>query len=116
MIASDSTVLTPSFVLTGVTVMRTGAEYALCPFFGKCDGLLIVEPKAFGVTFMPNTNRDPESLRNMIIAAKVTNLICGFIPDAECEKLRSAGVDVRCGSGACSLDELVVNFANLPDA
>ncbi len=103
-------------VLTGVTVMKDGVDYALCPFFGKCDGLLVIEPTALKVTFIPNANRDPESLSDLILAAKIKHLICGFIPDTERKKLRRAGIDVRCGSCACTVDELIVDFANLPEA
>ena len=102
--------------LTAITVMKVGADYRLCPFFGKCDGLLIVEPASAPVAFIPNSDRDPASLSRLVIESKIKRLICGFAPQAECrQKLLAAGVDMRLGSGACAIPDLVFDFANLPE-
>ncbi len=109
--------LAPSSILTGITVMKDGSNYVLCPFFGKCDGVLVMESARTAVAFIPNTNHNPELLSNLIIESKIKRLICGFVPRAECQqRLHEAGIDVRFGSGAYAVNELVVAFANLPGA
>jgi len=109
-------VLARSSNLTAITVMKVGADYRLCPFFGKCDGLLIVEPASAPVAFIPNTDHDPASLSRLIIESKIRRLICGFVPQAECQKmLLQAGIDVRLASGAYAIPDLIFDFANLPE-
>ena len=96
--------------------MKVGADYRLCPFFGKCDGLLIVEPASAPVAFIPNTEHDSASLSRQIIKSKIKRLICGFVPQAECQRaLLQAGIDVRLASGAYAIPDLVFDFANLPE-
>lgn len=102
--------------LTAVTVMRNGDVYELCPFFGKCDGLLIVAFVGAPVEFIANPTRDAKHLADLILESNAAQLICGFIPEAERTRLSAAGIDVRLGSCACDVDELVVEFSNLPRA
>lgn len=104
-----------SSMLTAITVMKNGADYVLCPFFGKCDGILVVEPSKASAEFMPNTNGNPESLSNLIIESRAKRLICGYLPNAERKRLCTSGIDVRLGSCACEVDELVMEFDNLPE-
>ena len=51
--------------ITAVTVMRSGADYMLCPFFGKCDGLLTVSTGTIAVRFIPNPLRSAGSCRRL---------------------------------------------------
>ena len=102
--------------LTAITVMKAGADYRLCPFFGKCDGLLIVESASAPVAFIPNTVREASALSRLIIESKIKRLICGFVPQAECQQaLLQAGIDVRLASGGYAIPDLVFDFANLPE-
>lgn len=105
-----------SATLTAIAVMRDGVDYALCPFFGKCDGVLFVEPVKANVAFLANPDRTPESLSDLVTDSAAKRLICGYIPDAERKKLSAAGIDVRLGSCASAVDELIVEFSNLPMA
>ncbi len=108
--------LAKSSELTAITVMKAGADYRMCPFFGKCDGLLIVEPASAPVAFIPNAERDSSALSRLIIESKIKRLICGFVPQGECQRaLLQAGIDVRLASGAYSIPDLVFDFANLPE-
>lgn len=102
--------------LLAITVMRRGADYLLCPFFGKCDGLLTVEPDKLTVAFLANSERSAGPLANLIIEGGVTRLICGFVPPQERARLEAAGIDVRLGSCTCGIDQLMIDFAELPRA
>ena len=103
-------------VLTAITVMKDGTAYAMCPFFGKCDGILVVDPVSAKVSFVDNLERTAEAMSANIIRCRAVRLICGFVPKAERMKLRAAGVDVRLGSCACEVDELITEFDDLPEA
>ena len=108
--------LSPAHRPTAITVMRNGTDYLLCPFFGKCDGLLMIDPASTAVEFKPNAGRSAEYLSDLIIGSQVARVICGFVPAPERAKLRAAGIDIRLGSCACGIDELIVEFADLPKA
>lgn len=108
--------LSPAHGLMAITVMRNGKDYQLCPFFGKCDGLLLIGPAGASTEFKANVGRNAEFLAELIVASHVERLICGFIPQAERSKLHAAGIDVRLGSCVCGIDELFVEFSDLPQA
>jgi Homeodomain-like domain len=40
-------------------------------------------------------------------------LVCGFVSESHKNRLRSAGIDVRLGSCACSVNDVVANFDGL---
>lgn len=102
--------------LTAVTVMRVDTdEIMVCPFFGKCDGLLVMSTDGKR-TFVSNDRRNPEALCDLILCSGATRLICGFVPDAERRRLRAAGIDVRLGSCSCPIGELVSAFEGLTEA
>lgn len=97
-----------------VTVMGSGPGATPCPFFGRCDGIAVLDAGAR--EFRPNPLRTPESLCDLILAAGVDGLVCGFITEPEIRRLRAAGVDVRLGSGRYSIEELAARFCDLPEA
>lgn len=99
-----------------VTVMGLEAGPAPCPFFGKCDGIVVIDTVTGVRTFHRNPPRTPESLCDLILATGVDGLVCGFIAESEVRRLRGAGVDVRFGSGRCSVDELAARFSDFPEA
>ena len=102
--------------LTAVTVMRDGVAYMMCPFFGKCDGFLVIDPVTAKVKFVGNPERTAAAMCRTIVSSGASRLICGFVPEAECKALRAAGIDVRLGSCAREVDELVTEFDRLPEA
>lgn len=67
-------------------------------------------------SFHPNTERTARSLSELIRAIGTDRLVCSFIGKAEKESLRAAGIDIRVGSCACAIDELVASFPTLPKA
>jgi predicted Fe-Mo cluster-binding NifX family protein len=105
----------PTGVRTAVLVMSTGHGVTLCPLFAKCDGVLLIEPDR-SRSYYSNTDGTAQSLSELIRAIGASRLVCGFIGAAERTRLRAAGVDVRLGSCACTIDELVASFSTLPPA
>jgi predicted Fe-Mo cluster-binding NifX family protein len=99
-----------------VTVLDLGLGPAPCPFFGKCDGIVVIDTATGAREFHWNPPRTPESLCDLILASSVDALICGFIGKPAIGRLRAAGIDVRWGSGSRSVDQLVANFRDLPEA
>ena len=102
--------------LTAVTVMNAAATPTLCPFFGRCEGVLFIDSATGSRIFHPNAERTAETLCALLLEEAPERLICGFIGDAERDKLRAAGIEIRMGSCSCSVDELTTCFCDLPEA
>lgn len=100
---------------TAVLVMNTGHGPTLCPLFAKCDGVLLIEPDG-SRSYCRNSEATAQCLSELVLNTQCGRLVCGFIGSAEKEVLRNAGIDVRLGSCACSVDELVGAFSVLPKA
>jgi hypothetical protein len=101
---------------TAVMVMNAGSTPVLCPFFGKCDGILLINSAVGSKEFHPRDRSGTKPLCKLVLELKPHQLICGFIDESEKEKLRAAGIDVRLGSCSCPIDELVSGFHSLPRA
>lgn len=97
-------------------VMRSNGEAALCPFFGKCDGLLVIDPDSASREFHPSTQDTPEAMCDLILKTGAHRLVLGFIGGPAAQKLRAGGIDIRLGSCATTVDELAVGFDSLPAA
>jgi hypothetical protein len=99
-----------------LVVMVVNGEMALCPFFAKCDGLLIVDRDNGKCEFLPKTRPTSEAMCNLILETDADRLILGFIPGPAARKLQAAGLDIRLGSCACPVEELAACFDHLPTA
>lgn len=97
-------------------VARDQRRYALSPFFAKSDGLLVVDPVERRRRYRANAARTSESACDLILASGATRLICGYVAVPDRDRLRAAGIDVRLGSCARTVNELVTSFETLPDA
>jgi predicted Fe-Mo cluster-binding NifX family protein len=97
-------------------VMVVDGEMTLCPFFAKCDGVLVIDPESTECTFLPKTRRTTEAMCDLILETGADRLILGFIPGPAVRKLRAAGIDIRLGSCACATEELAACFDHLPAA
>lgn len=87
----------------------------MCPLFAKCDGVLLIEPDG-STSFHPNTTRTARFLSELICTVGADRLLCSFIGKAAKETLRAAGIDIRVGSCASAIDELLASFSTLPEA
>jgi len=96
--------------------MQSGSDVSVCPFFGKCDGIVLIDRAAGTRDFLRNGDRTNTTLCDVILGARPERLICGFIGKTDKRKLRAAGIDVRLGSCSCSVDELIESFETLPEA
>lgn len=103
-------------VRTAVLVMNSGSIPLLCPFFEKCDGVLLINPADGSKEFHACDRSGATSACEVILKLNPRRLICGFIDGPEKEKFRTAGIDVRLGSCNCSVDELIASFSTLPKA
>jgi hypothetical protein len=103
-------------VRTAVLVLNSCSTLLLCPFFEKCDGVLLVNSADGSKEFHPCDQSGAKSACEVILALKPRRLICGFVARPEREKLSAAGIDVRLGSCNCSVDELISSFSTLPKA
>jgi len=113
---ADQVSTPPAASRIAVTVMDPGSGPAPCPFFGKCDGIVVHDADTGAWEFHRNPPRTPQSLCDLVLATCVNGLVCGFIAEPEIRRLRAVGIDVRLGSGRCSVDELVACFRDLPEA
>lgn len=111
MTASADVKTTPK---TAMLVINSRLGPVLCPFFAKCDGVLLVDERGRSTEFHQHNRSDAKSLCDLILALRPRALVCGFIGEAEKRRLGSAGIDVRLGSCSCSIDELVAGFRDLP--
>ena len=99
-----------------LSVMRSKGEVALCPFFGKCDGVLIIDACEKSREFYTNEQRTAAAICELILNTGADRLICGFVGEPERQRLGAAGIDVRLGSCACAVEDLVACFDDLPRA
>jgi hypothetical protein len=101
---------------TAMLVMNSSSGPLPCPFFAKCDGVLLIHEPNKSTEFHRHTRANAKSLCDLILALNPCTLICGFIGEAEKQRLRRAGIDVRLGSCSYSIDELLAGRHNLPQA
>lgn len=101
---------------TALLVVHSHGEAVLCPFFAKCDGLLVIDPDSGSCEFHANTRRTTEAMCDLILETETHRLILGFIGGPAAQKLRAAGIDVRLGSCACAIEDLALGFDHLPAA
>lgn len=116
MMTSASVRTAPAAPTTAILVINSRSGPVLCPFFGKCDGVLLVDRKGRSAELHYRDRSDGKPLCDLILELKPDRLVCGFISEAEKQKLRNAGIDVRLGSCSCSIDELFADFHTLPQA
>lgn len=111
--SAPTPVLCPS-PRTALLIMSVNGETLLCPFFGKCDGLMVIDPASGRREVHVNTGRTPEAMYDLILKVGVHRLVLGFIAGPAARKLQTAGVDIRLGSCMCAVEDLAVRFEDLP--
>jgi hypothetical protein len=74
----------------------------------------MVFDSAGGATFFyPNRERTADAMCSLLLEIGPHRLVCGFIAAPEQNRLRAAGIEVRLGSCACSVEDLVTGFRDL---
>jgi hypothetical protein len=117
MMAAPNTRPAPASVpATAILVMNARSGPMLCPFFQKCDGVLLIDGAEKSAEFHERDRSGVKPLCDLIVELKPGALVCSFIGEAEKQKLRQAGIDVRLGSCSCSIEELLAEFDRLPQA
>jgi len=107
----------PAVVSTiAVPVINSLSGPILCPFFQKCDGVLLIDGAGNSTEFHQRDRSGVKPLCDLIVELKPGALVCSFVGETEKQKLRNAGIDVRLGSCSCSIEELLAGFHNLPRA
>ena len=113
----EAALLSPTLAIkTAVLVIKSGFESLLCPFFDKCDGVLLINSVDGSKEFHPYDRSSAKPACELILKLQPRHLICGYISGHENDTLVAAGIDVRLGSCSCSVDELVSSFSTLPKA
>jgi len=107
---------TPAAPTTAILVINSHSGPMLCPFFQKCAGVLLIDGTGTSTEFHHRDRSGAKPLCDLILELKPRALICSFVGEAEKQKLRGAGIDVRLGSCSCSIDELLAAFQSLPPA
>lgn len=97
---------------TALLVMRTDGGTVLCPFFGKCDGLIIIDPAKDLHEFCANIKGTPEAICDLVLKTGMQRVVLGFIPGPAVRRLREAKVDIRLGSCACAVEDLASRFTS----
>lgn len=88
----------------------------LCPFFGKCDGVLVIDPGSGLREFHARGERTAEAMCDLILKSGVHRLVLGFVGGPSAQKLHAAGIDIRLGSCARAVEDLAIGFDDLPAA
>lgn len=101
---------------TAVLVINSGSVSLLCPFFNKCDGVLVHNASDGSRDFHPRDRSGTKSMCDLLLELKPNRMICGFIGGPEMQRLRDIGIDIRLGACNCPVDELVASFSTLPRA
>lgn len=99
-----------------ILVTQNGHATKLCPFFNKCDGMLLVDLQNGSRKYYANEQHASQPLCDLILTSGADRVICGFIGEREKQALCSAGIDVRLGSCSCAPDELIAESSDLPRA
>jgi hypothetical protein len=105
-----------SVLRTAITVMNSESGPALCPFFGKCDGVMVFDSAGGGTAFYPNRDRTAKAMCDLLLKLMHQRLVCGFVAVPERNKLRAAGIEVRLASCTRAVAGLVSQFHELPAA
>lgn len=101
---------------TAIIVVDPGSGPALCPFFGKCDGVILINGADGSSEFRRNEHKTADAICDLLLRLRPERVVCGYIGAAETQRLRAAGIDVRLGSCTCPIDELAACCCDLPKA
>lgn len=116
MTALTSKPLSQETVRTGVVVAMRAEGPILCPFFARCDGLVVFSADGAIETIAADPACEECSICDVIADSGVQRLVCGFIGEPYRTLLRARGVDIRLGSCREAVAALAAGFDALPSA
>lgn len=88
----------------------------LSPFFGKAQGLVILDPALPERTYLPNEGWNADWVCVTLLANGVRQLICSYIDGRSMRRLDWAGIDVRLAPCSRPAVSLVDQFQRLRTA
>lgn len=101
---------------TGVMVAMRAEGPILCPFFARCDGLVVFSADGAIETIPADPACGECSICDVIAESGIERLVCGFIAEPYRALLRARGVDIRLGSCREAIAALAAGFDALPSA
>jgi hypothetical protein len=116
MAAPMSETYLPDGSRTGIMVAMRPEGPILCPFFARCDGLVVFAADGAIETFPADPARGEQAMCDLISKCRVERLVCGFIAEPYRALLRARGVDIRLGSCREAIPALAARFDALPSA
>lgn len=99
-----------------LTVHSDHPDAPLSPFFGKAQGLVILDPTVPERAFLPNVGWSADWVCEALFASGVRRLICSYIDDRSMRRLDRAGIDVRLAPCSQPAKSLVDQFPRLKTA
>jgi predicted Fe-Mo cluster-binding NifX family protein len=99
-----------------LTVHHNRLDAPLSPFFGKAQGLVILDPALPERTYLPNAGWSADWVCVTLLAHGVRHLICAYIDGRSMRRLERAGIDVRLAPCSRPAESLVDQFQSLRTA
>lgn len=102
--------------IVALTVHHARPDAPLSPFFGKAQGLVILDPALPERTYLPNAGWSADWVCVTLLASGVRQLICSYIDRRSMRRLGRANIDVRLAPCSRPAVSLVDQFQHLPAA
>ncbi len=99
-----------------LTVHSSRPDAPLSPFFGKAQGLLVIDQQGSEQTFLPNLGWNADWVCATLFAHEIKRLICAYIDGKSARRLDRAGIDARLAPCSQPALGLVARFDWLPKA
>ena len=99
-----------------LTVHHARPDAHLSPFFGKAQGLVILDPALSDRIYLPNAGWSADWVCATLLSSGVGRLICSYVDGRSMRRLGRAGIDVRLAPCSQPAVSLVDQFQRLPTA
>ncbi len=99
-----------------LTVHHARPDAHLSPFFGKAQGLVVLDPALSERIYLPNAGWSADWVCATLLSSGVRRLICSYVDGRSMRRLGRAGIDVRLGPCSRPAESLVDRFRHLPAA
>ncbi len=99
-----------------LTVHHARPDAHLSPFFGKAQGLVVLDPALSERIYLPNAGWSADWVCATLLASGVRRLICSYVDGRSMRRLGRAGIDVRIAPCSQPAVSFVDQFQCLPTA